>query len=105
MKKQLWALRKVRHGFVKIGGVRYYASDNHREYNGECDGQWFLFGRYFTGDKVEPYVHLWGSRATAMAGREATNPDELSKAMDAVRDTETNVIDGKIYWQFWRATA
>lgn len=92
--RRKWALRKVRNGRVKIGGVWYVPKDHHREYKGECDGGWYLFCRYFVGETTELYVSLWGSKEYA----DATTAEE----MDAARHTNRNEIDGVIYWQFWQ---
>jgi len=96
-----WRLRKVRNGRVKIDGEWFYLRDNHREYAGEMDGGWYMFGRYYIGEKAQPYISLWGSKETSEAGQDKETDEEVCAAMDAVKHTNKNIIDGKIYWQWW----
>lgn len=86
----IWRTRKIRNGRVKIDGHWFMPRDHHRPYQGELDGQVSLFGRYYVGDKPQPYVSLWGSKKMADA-----HPDDMDMS------AEGNVIDGKIYWLWW----
>lgn len=84
-----FAVRTVRPGTVRIGGVLFRPDDCYQVYDGRLDGQRFAFGRYVTADVYEPYVSLWGTEA---AYRGQCDPG-----------TGPELVDGGYPWMHWRA--
>lgn len=91
-----WVMRTVRNGKVKVGGKFYEPRDPHVPYNGELEGLRFMFGRYFVGNKVEPFISLWGTEALAILD------DPETVEWDNEMAKQPNIIDGIIHWQWWR---
>lgn len=88
------AMRTVRNGEVVIGGVRFRPSAQYRAYDGRCDGQRFLFGRYVKPGhpgEYEPFVGLCMSEA------------ELRGAPGPGPGPGPEVVDGSLPWMFWHA--
>jgi hypothetical protein len=91
-RRSKWAMRTVRDGKVRIGGVDYRPNETHRPYDGRLDGMRFLFGRYFTGSKIEPFVSLWGT-------------EQAARDPEANLADEPQCVDGHLPWDFWDAPA
>lgn len=87
MVQQHWAIRTVRNGKVKILGKWYKPDD---EYNGELEGQRFVFGLYWCGNERRPFIFLWG-------------PEQNFRERDHNKYVKNPChINGYIYWSWWR---
>lgn len=89
MKTERFAIRTIRRGKVKIGGVTYEPSSQFQVYDGRLDGMRYAFGRYWDADGPRPFVHLWGSEAFYH------NPDEKWPGPEC--------IEGRLPWEWWNA--
>lgn len=103
-KRPRFAFRTIHQGRVRIRGVVFRPDEHHRAYEGQLDGQRWLFGLYWGPPNYDRYdakgwcsafVALWGTKAAAKAQTEAE--------MDAL-PREPNVdADGRIHWEWWHA--
>lgn len=59
--RRRFVIRTIKNGQVKIHGRTYKPSARWMEYNGCLDGMRYVFGLYWTGNELEPFVSLWGS--------------------------------------------
>ena len=84
-----WAIRTIKDGKVRIGGVTFAPQPRDMPYDGRLDGMRYAFGRYWEGDSVRPFVCLWGTEAFYH------DPDEPWPGPECV--------DGYFVWQFWHA--
>lgn len=89
MTSKHWAIRTIRDGKVRIGGVTFTPDGNHREYDGRLDGMRYAFGRYWRGDELAPLVCLWGT-------------EEFYHNADA-EWPGPECVDGYFFWEFWHA--
>ncbi len=82
------AVRTVRDGRVKIKGQWFVPRDR---YDGELDGQRFAFGLYWSGDRMQPFVSLWG-------------PEQNYRERDNEKweRSPCEKEDG-MYWTWWNA--
>lgn len=61
MQKRNFVIRTIRNGQVKIFHKIFVPSKKWLEYDGRLDGQRWAFALYWRGDKMLPFVELWGS--------------------------------------------
>ena len=100
MSKPNGAFRTIHNGRVRILGRTYVPQTHHRPYNGELDGQRWLFGLYWGPPNYDRYdarglasfVSLWGTEAAAKAKTE----DEMKAHWPG-----PNCIDGHFNWEWW----
>lgn len=80
--------RTVRNGAVRIGGLTYRPSEQHRPYDGRLDGLRYAFGVY----QGQPgFVSLH-----SVAG--STNSDDDNAVMEG-----PHCVDGYYPWLWWHA--
>ena len=94
MNEERFAVRTVRSGRVKIGGLVFAPSEQFLAYDGRLDGQRFAFGRYRRGRSYEPFVALWGTEDAFLYRGE-----DFEERMFE----EPHCIDGKYSWTWWYA--
>jgi len=87
-----FAIRTVYGGCVRISG-HDYRPNGHDPYHGELDGQRLVFGLYYTGDEMEPYISLWGTEEMYRCSEDEI-PDNLWRC-------QPNLIDGRFFWEWW----
>jgi hypothetical protein len=86
-RKPRHVVRLIKDGRVKIYDHYYYPSVRWKEYDGRCDGMRYYFGLYWSGDKLEPYVSMWGSERYWKERRWSEIGPEL--------------VAGKFPWKWW----
>ena len=94
IRKRNWAVRKIKHGEVRIAGKVFRPDENRMEYDGRLDGLRYVFGRYWTytvdgGIVCNPYICLWGSEA------------EFKSSVSS-NEVGPEVVDGQLPWLWWR---
>lgn len=91
-----WGLRKIVDGKIRLGGKVFRPDEHHREYKGELDGTWWLFGRYpgYTPKDDRESICMWGSKQFA----DAQTEEEITRLFEI----EPNIIDGYFCWEWWR---
>jgi len=93
-----WAVRTIRNGRVRIGGVVYVPNESHMKYGGQLDGTRWAFARYWHGDHWATFVNMWGSeKAYRFDGDPDTSSDEAQDWPGA------NCIGGFFRWDWWDA--
>ncbi len=81
-------IRTISYGRVKIKHKWFYPSNDHKEYDGRLDGRRYAFGLYYTGDKIDNHISLWGS-------------EEMYNDIKAGYGPE--LVDGAFPWMWWYA--
>ena len=83
----LWGIRTVRHGRVKLGHKWWKPKEHHMVYDGRLDGQRFSFHKY----PGEDLVNLWGTEASVEGLKEGLEPT-----------VGPECVDGYLPWVFWQ---
>jgi hypothetical protein len=101
MSSRHFAIRTIRDGTVKIGGLTFRPRD---DYGGELDGQRWAFGLYpdYTNKDGEQIAYLWGTEQMyrCVGGQCPKHPDPEVEQCDW---PAPNLIDGYFHWDWWAA--
>ena len=90
-----FAIRTIRNGSVKIGGLIFKPKPQH-PYDGRLDGLRYAFGLYWIGDEWQSgFVELWGSEAL----KRCQNEEESRRLFHS----DPMWVDGRALWEWWES--
>lgn len=82
-----FAIRTIRNGRVKINHRWFSPRDQGLKYDSRLDGMRYEFGLYWTGDRMESYISLWGT-------------EEIHRTHNFDLE-QPEVVDGTLPWMWW----
>ena len=99
MQKRNFVTRTIRNGTVKIDGKIFAPNSRWVEYDGRLDNLRPTFGLYWTGDKLEDYISLWGTEGKFNV--EFETDEEYRKWLGSGEKDAPDLVDGCYPWTFW----